>query len=57
MRNLKIPAKFFFVWKTYIKKKNQVTDQKNGLLYLAREMCDQTQDKGLADGAPLKGAF
>lgn len=43
------------VEKGYIK--NQVTYQKNGLLYLASETCDQTQDKGLPDREPLNGSL
>lgn len=43
------------VGKGYIK--NQVTYQKNGLLYLASETCDQTQDKGFPDSEPLNGSL
>lgn len=43
------------VEKGYIK--NQVTYQKNGLLYLASETCDQTQDKGCPDREPLNGSL
>lgn len=41
------------VEKGYIK--NQVTYQKKGLLYLASETCNQTQDKGDTEWVPLKG--
>lgn len=43
------------VEKGYIK--NQVTYQKNGLLYLAGETCDQTQDKGFPDTESLNGSL
>lgn len=43
------------VEKGYIK--NQVTYQKNGLLYLANETCDQTQDKGFPDREPVNGSL
>lgn len=43
------------VEKGYIK--NQVTYQKNGLLYLARETCYETQDKGFPDREPVNGSL
>lgn len=43
------------VEKGYIK--NQVTYQKNGLLYLASETCDQTQDKGFPDREPVNASL